>query len=203
MRKTGLFIVFILIMIGLTACGGSAAPATSVPPTSPPAPTDPPTPALPALSQSVTSDNGVTVSYPDGWLDPVATIGVFLYNNADGQATINFMRARAGGMAFQINSQPGSSERTPEELFDFSFEPLASGMGITLGEQETFTLGDAEVIKATGANTDAASQIAIYTALKPVGEDFVTFVVYLHPDEIEAQTPLLEAILESVSYTAP
>lgn len=202
MRKTGLLLITVFLMIGLTACGGGTPAATSAPANTP-VPDEPATPTLPALSQSVTSETGVTVNYPDGWLDPIATIGVFLYNNADGQATMSFLRARPGGLAFQINTQPGASGQTEEELFDFTFSPLAAGMGITLGEKEKVTLGDVVAIKATGANTDAASQIAIYTALKPVSEGYVTFVVYLHPDEIEAQTPLIEAILATVSYTRP
>jgi len=203
MRKTGLLLIIILLVSGLTACGGGTPPATSVPANTP-VPDVPVAPTLPALSQSVTSQNGVSVNYPDGWLDPIATIGVFLYNNADGQATMSFLRARPGGLAFQINSQPGSSGQTEEELFDFTFSPLAEGMGITLGEKEKIAFGDVVAIKAIGANNSAASQIAIYTALKPAGEDgYVTFVVYLHPDEIEAQTPLIEAILATTSYTRP
>ncbi len=92
---------------------------------------------------------------------------------------------------------------TADELFDFSFNPLITGLGITPGAKETITLGGVEVIKSVSVNATAGSEIALYTALKPVGDDFVTFVVYLHPNDVEAQTPLIEAILESANYTAP
>jgi hypothetical protein len=198
-----LLLASILLIVILTACGGGTPAATTAPVNTPP-PADTPTPALPALSQSVTSsNNGVTVAYPEGWLEPIATVGVFLFNNTDGQRTIDFMRGRPGGLAFQINTQPNSGQRTPDEAFDFTFNPLVSGMGVTLSEKQTVTIGGTEVIKATGANTTTASEIGLYVALKPVGEGFITFVVYLHPDEIEAQTPLIEAILASVSVTAP
>ncbi len=199
MRKPGLLLLSILLVIGVAGCGGTPASSTSAPADTP----VPDEPALPALSQSVTSSDGVTVSYPDGWKDPIATVGVFLFNNADGEATLNFLRSRPGGLAFQINLQPGTTVPTATELFDFSFNGLASGIGITLGEKQTLTLGDAEIIKATGANTDAASQIGMYVALKPVSQGYVTFAVFLAPDEIEAQTPLIEAILSSVTYSAP
>ncbi len=216
MRSITLLLVALVLVMSMTACGGDATPTTApvdtaAPAADTPAPVDTPVaeaPAagdVPALSQTVTSsNNNVTVSYPDGWLDPVATVGVFLYNNADGQSTMNFMRARPGGMAFQINSQPNSSNRTPEELFDFTFSPLASGLGMTLSDPETITLGGVEVLKATAANTSAGSELGLYVALKPTSDgNFATFVVYLPPDEIEAQTPLIEAILASVDVTAP
>lgn len=200
-------ILLLSLIVTLTACGGgtTTTPASDTPsiPTPTDVPAEPEAPALPELSETVTSENGVSVSYPSGWLDPIATIGVFLYNNDDGQAMMNFMRGRVGGMAFQINAQPGSSERTPDELFDFSFNGLISGLGITPGAKETMTLGGVEIIKSVSANTNAGSEIALYTALKPVGDEFVTFIVYLHPNDVEAQTPLIEAILESASYTRP
>lgn len=204
MRRTGLLFLSILLIAALAACGGGTpTPAAPAGGDSPP-PAEPAAPALPALSQSVTSNNGVTVSYPEGWLDPVATVGVFLYNNADGQSTMNFMRSRPGGLAFQINVQPNSSNQTPEEFFDFMFGNLASGMSITLGEKQAVTLGDVEGLKASGANADAASRIAIFVAIKPVSDAaYATMVVYLEPDEIETHTPLMEAILASVTYTAP
>lgn len=201
MRRTGLLFLSMLLVAALAACGGGTpTPAAPAGGDSPP-PAAPVAPALPALSQSVTSNNGVSVSYPEGWLDPVATVGVFLYNNADGQSTMNFMRSRPGGLAFQINVQPNSSNQTPEEFFDFMFGNLASGMSITLGEKQAVTLGDAAGLKASGANTDAASRIAIFVAIKPVSDThYATMVVYLEPDEIETHTPLMEAILASVTY---
>lgn len=202
MRTRLLFtsILLFTLVVTLTSCGGSPTPT----PDAAVAPTDAPVePEVPALSETITSDNGVTVNYPSGWLDPIATIGVFLINNADGQATLDFMRARVGGMAFQINMQPNSSGGTADELFDFSFNPLITGLGITPGAKETITLGGVEIIKSVSVNATAGSEIALYTALKPVGDDFVTFVVYLHPNDVEAQTPLIEMILESASYTAP
>lgn len=202
MRRTGMLFLSILLIAALAACGGGTpTPAAPAGGDSPP-PAEPAAPALPALSQSVTSNNGVSVSYPEGWLDPVATVGVFLYNNADGQSTMNFMRSRPGGLAFQINVQPNSTNQTPEEFFDFMFGNLASGMGITLGEKQAVTLGDVAGLKASGANTDAASEIAIFVAIKPVSDAaYATMVVYLEPDEIETHTPLMEAILASVTYT--
>lgn len=205
MRTRLLFtsILLFTLVVTLTSCGGSPTPAPDAATAPTDAPVEPEAPALPTLSETVTSDNGVSVSYPSGWLDPIATIGVFLINNADGQATLDFMRARVGGMAFQINMQPNSSGGTADELFDFSFNPLITGLGITPGAKETITLGGVEIIKSVSVNATAGSEIALYTALKPVGDDFVTFVVYLHPNDVEAQTPLIEAILESANYTAP
>ncbi len=98
MRTRLLFtsILLFTLVVSLTSCGGSPTPApdTATAPTD--VPVEPEAPALPTLSETVTSDNGVSVSYPSGWLDPIATIGVFLINNADGQATLDFMRARVG-----------------------------------------------------------------------------------------------------------
>ncbi|MBE2272262.1 MAG: hypothetical protein IAE80_28765 [Anaerolinea sp.] len=206
MRIRLLFVSVLLLtlFVTLTACGGSAAsPTATSAPAATPVPVEPTAPALPTLDQTVTSENGVSVSYPSGWLDPVATIGIFLYNNADGQATMNFMRARVGGMAFQINMQPNSSERTPDELFDFTFNGLITGLSITPAAKETITLDGVEIIKSVSANTTAGSEIALYTALKPVEDGFVTFIVYLHPNDVEAQTPLIEAMLASSDYNRP
>lgn len=206
MLRYGLRFVILLALVSLAACGGGAPAAdspTSGVPTDPlveaPPPSEPQAAALPELTETVTSENGVTVRYPAGWLDPIATIGVFLYNNADGQSIMNFMRARAGGLAFQINTQPNSTDRTPAELFEFTFSPLATGLGITLSAPETVTIDGVEVLRATGANTNAGSEIGLYVALKPVGEQFITCVVYLSPDEIAAQTPLIEAILATAT----
>jgi hypothetical protein len=189
----------VLLMITLAACGGDTTTATPAPVETPvveaPAASD-----LPALTETVTSTtNNVTVSYPAGWLEPVADVGVFLYNNAEGQSILNFMRARPGGMAFQINSQPNSSDRTPAELFEFTFSPLVSGLGMTLPEPETMTIDGVEVLHATAANTSAGSELGLFLALKPTSDGgFATFIVYLPPDEIDTQTPLIEAILATV-----
>ncbi|HYO87623.1 MAG TPA: hypothetical protein VER79_03190 [Candidatus Limnocylindrales bacterium] len=204
MRQIAFLFLTVVLVMGITACGGDTTVPQAV---DTPIPADTPAPAgaeIPPLTQTVTStNNGVTVSYPEGWLDPIADVGVFLFNNSQGQEIMNFMRSRPGGMAFQINSQPGSSSRTPEETFDFSFSPLVSSMGMTLSDTETITLDGVEIIKATAANTSSGSELGLYLALKPTSDGgFATFIVYLPPDEIEAQTPLIEAILATVDVAA-
>lgn len=200
MRYLNLIVIVLVLIMTVTACGGDA---TTPAPAETPAAEAPVASDLPALTQTVTSGNHVTVSYPDGWLDPISDIGVFLYNNKDGQDILSFMRARPGGLAFQINSQPGSSQRTPTELFEFTFSPLVEGLGMTLSEPETITLDGVEILKTTATNVNAGSNLGLYLALKPASDGgFATFVVYLSPDEIEAQTPLIEAILSTVDVTA-
>lgn len=203
MRLLPLLISLILILL-LAACGGGTPAATA--PTAPadtPAAQAPAEPETPALTQSVTSNDGVTVSYPDGWLDPVATVGVFLYNNADGQNIMNFMRGRPGGLAFQIGWQPNNDNLSLEDAFDFFLGPFYASLSRTPGELETFTAGGVEAIKATSADTGAATSLGLYTALKPADDGFITFIAYLDPNEIEAQTPLIEAILASAGHSAP
>ncbi len=206
MRVTPL-LPFVLIVLLLAACGGEPvtdAPASTTGPTEPPAAEAPAEPEVPALAKSVTSSDGVTVNYPDGWLDPAATVGVFLYNNTDGQNIMSFMRGRPGGMAFQIGWQPNNDELSLQDAYTFFFSPLIANMGVTMNEPETFMLGDVEAIKAIGANTAAGSSLGLYTALKPVDDGgFITFVVYLDPSELDAHTTVIEAILAGASHTRP
>ena len=209
MRQVVSLALCVLLLIILAACGGSTPASTTAPADTPAAqsPTEAAQPPAesetPALNQTVTSGNGVTVSYPDGWLDPLADIGVFLYNNADGQNIMNFMRGRPGGMAYQINWQPNNSDMSLEEAFDFFLGPFYSSLSRTPGELQTFTLDGVEAIKATSADTGAATSLGLYTALKPADDGFITFITYLDPSEIEMHTPLIEAILASTSYAAP
>lgn len=202
------FALSTLLVLVLAACGGTA--PTNTPDASSPteaatqAAQAPAEPEIPPLSQTVTSTtDGVTVSYPDGWLDPLATVGVFLYNNADGQNIMNFMRGRPGGMAFQIGWQPNNTGMSLEEAFDFFLNPFYASLSKTPGELQTFTVDGVEAIKATVADTGAATSLGLYTALKPADDGFITFIAYLDPAEIEQNTPLIEAILASASHAAP
>lgn len=70
--------------------------------------------------------------------------------------------------------------------------------------QQTIALGNVEGLKASGANTDAASKVGLFVAIKPVSDTtYATMAVYLEPDEIATHTPLMEAILASIPYSAP
>jgi len=192
-RALTLSIAFILL-ITATSCGGSSGATSTPQPTS--APTQP---ALPTLSQSVTSKNGVTVRYPDGWQPPIAQIGVFLYNSKDAESAVTLQRMSAGSIYFQINTQPQNG-KTPGESFDFSFSGLAQGLKITLGAKQTIKLNNAEVVKATGAS----QTMGLYVALLPGdAENYITAAIYTQPQELESQTPLIEAILATVSYKKP
>jgi hypothetical protein len=112
-------------------------PAPSAPDSPPPA-ADAPSgaAALPELTESTTSNNGVTVRYPAGWEEPISTVGVFLYNNSGAQTALTLLRFREGQLAFQINAQPVSAQRSFEEAFNFFFGSLAAGVNITLSTAE-------------------------------------------------------------------
>ena len=158
-RVMGSLVVFTFVVV-LAGCGSSAAstdqpgsvgsPFSSDLITQISGPSDQPTtPALPALISTVTSRDGVTISYPDGWEPPIATIGVFVYNNKDAELGITLQNMRPGTIYFQLNPQPAAG-KTLAESFDFSFNAMAQGLNIPLGEKQTQKVGEQDVIKATG-----------------------------------------------------
>lgn len=179
MRRIPLLIFSIGLLTMLTGCGGG-------------------TSGLPALGQSVTSSDGVTVRVPDGWLEPVTRSGVILYNNADGKAGMDVLQARSGGLAIQISRQTATSDQTPADLFDSVFNRLASRLGMTLSAKETVSLGGVDVIKSSGAMAGTSPDMALTVALKPVSEGYVTVIGYLHPDELAVHTPVIDAIIASI-----
>ncbi|MBK8138535.1 MAG: hypothetical protein IPK52_22450 [Chloroflexi bacterium] len=89
--------------------------------------------------------------------------------------------------------RPGTTVPTATELFDFSFNTLASRDRDHLGEEkQTFTLGDAGIIKARRPQiTPTQHRRLMYVALKPVSRGYGDLCRLSGPDEIEAQTPLV------------
>jgi hypothetical protein len=203
MRRVLSTATIIAVLIIMAGCGGGTqtTPAPSVPDSPPPAADAPSSAAdLPELTESTTSNNGVTVRYPAGWEEPISTVGVFLYNNSGAQTALALLRFREGQLAFQINAQPVSTQRNFEEAFNFHFGSLASGVNITLSTPEAITVGEAPALRATGSS-DA---MGMYLALIQVSEGwYITFVAYTNPAELEAQTPLIEAVMNTVSHSAP
>ncbi|MCC7207168.1 MAG: hypothetical protein IT323_07680 [Anaerolineae bacterium] len=206
MHKHFTWAALVAVILLVSACGGGGSATTAPTPPAPEttaAPTDVPAPATPELSESVTSKNGVTVSYPSGWPAPIADVGVFLFNSTNAQTgAFSLFRMGDGQLAFQINAQANASNRTPEDLFKFSFEGLATSLGMTLPAPERLKVDDVDALKAT----TTGDAMGIYYALLPTGDEmypFATFVAFANPNELEANIPLFEAMLATVKVDTP
>lgn len=206
MHKLFSWVTLMVIILTVSACGGGGATTAPTQPSAPDAttaPTDAPAASAPTLSETVTSTNGVTVSYPSGWPAPIAEVGVFLFNSANAQTgAFSLFRMGEGQIALQINAQANTANKTPEDLFKFSFEGMASSLSMTLPAAETLKVGDVDALKAT-TKSDA---MGIYYALLPTGDTtypYATFVAFANPNELEANIPLFEAMLATVAVKTP
>lgn len=183
------FSVLIVMALFLAACGSGGSNAT----------TPPEAATLPELTQSTTSDDGVTVRYPDGWMPPITKIGIFVYNSKEAETGVTLLSMPKGSLYIQIGKQPFAG-KTLSEVFDFAYSQMPQMLKLTLGEKQNTKVGSVDVFKAVGKG----EKIALYAAVLP-GDDesYLSYSVYVHPDELEAQTPLIEAILATVSYKKP
>jgi hypothetical protein len=206
MQRVPSWIVLLVVALMISACGGGSAttaPTQASAPEATTAPTDSQAASAPDLSETVTSTNGVTVSYPSGWPSPFAEVGVFLYNSTGAQTgAFTLFRMGEGQIAFQISAQANSANKTPEELFKFAFEGMASSLGMTLPAPESLKVGDMDVLKAT-TTSDA---MAIYYALVPTSDEtypYAMFLAFVHTNELDANTALIEAMLATVKVATP
>jgi hypothetical protein len=188
-RKLLVIMLALLTALLLAACGGDSADTdanadngSNAEPAAETAPEEGVT-----LSESVTSSDGITVSYPAGWEDPIADIGIFVYNNASAASGIISSRMDEGNIYVQISKTP--MNREPAEQLAFSL----SNLDVELGE--TTDIENGVMTTGTGEN------IEILGAVVPVDDNTaIIFVGYTHPGELEANRDLFMQMIESLSY---
>lgn len=209
-----LALLLVLVLVLAAACGGggdndedsaSAEPATETATTDDTGDTveaeatrdESDIATLPELTESVTSQNGITINYPAGWSDPIATIGVFIFSTDSASSAPTLGRLSAGELYFQVNVQPATSGRSLSEELDFFFSNFAEALNVTLSEPQAIQVGEMEAVAASGKN----DSLGLTVAVLPVTEqDYVTFAAYTNGAELEQQEPLITAILESIQY---
>jgi hypothetical protein len=186
MRHKSLSIILtLLIAMLLAACGGDTATTDTD--------SDSGSDAEPAaeesvnLSESVTSSDGITVSYPSGWEEPIADIGIFVYNNASAASGIMTSRMNEGNVYVQISKTPMTRE--PAEQLSFSL----SNLDVELGDTTDIENG----VMATGTGENIAILGAVITVTDDTG---IIFVGYSNPAELEANRDLFMQMIDSLSY---
>jgi predicted small secreted protein len=184
-RKSALIMLALLTALFLAACGGDNAGTDAGADSG--SDTEPAAEESVTLSESVTSNDGITVSYPAGWEDPIADIGIFVYNNASAASGIMTSRMDEGNIYVQISKTP--MNREPAEQLEFSLSNLAVETG------ETTDIENGVMTTGTGEN------IAILGAVITVTDDTgIVFVGYSNPAELEANRDLFMQMIESLSY---
>ena len=184
-RKLLLIMLALLTALFLVACGGDNAGTDNGADSGSNA--EPAAEEEVALSESVTSNDGITVSYPAGWEEPIADLGIFVYNNASAASGIISSRMDAGNIYVQISQTP--MNREPAEQLAFSL----SNLDVELGE--TTEIENGVMTTGTGEN------IEILGAVVPVDDNTaIIFVGYTHPGELEDNRDLFLQMIDSLSY---
>jgi hypothetical protein len=180
-------ILFILAM--LAACSSAA--------------TTTPTPTALALSQSITSANGtVTLSYPTGWAASAESVVIKVGNTTD---VLNAPAPAAG--QFQMRIATGPIDALPDVPADATARNILnhfikgiSSSALTLGAANDITIGSHSAARVDVTAKDGQGTII---ALNLGAGVYALVSANTAPGELAKFEPTMNAIIDSIRYTAP
>ncbi len=185
MRQFTMIILLGLAALMMAACGGGGGGGSADG-----GGTDntvPESASAPTLAQSVTSNDGITVRYPAGWSDPIATTGIFVFNRDTAAGGIFSNRMDAGNIYIQINKTPLVGEAPAQLTTLLSQIPAELSAPADLpGGNGIYTTGSAE-------------NIAVLGALITTESGGVVFIGYSNPAELAQNQALFLAMIDSLS----
>ncbi len=190
--KRSMLVVLVLVVVValLAACGGDDKKSSS---------------SSVNLSQSFTSETGITVKYPDGWVAKDASGTVYVANS---QAAMDAMEAAEGGgpakgqsaivlMAMPVDALGGMS-------VEDSFKAMVQSIG---GEDENTKLGDVKEVKVNGqtayrADLTSPDGEGFYLGWENNGALIIAAGVAATGELKDMESTQLK-VIDSVTYTAP
>jgi hypothetical protein len=145
----------------------------------------------------------LTLGYPGGWL----FFNDFFITPSEDVNAIDLQTGMPPGATFiQINGHRAGAFGS-EDAASFSegaFGSLADNEGITFSSLEAVPIageGIAAVSKQTASKSDIYD--TAFYILETEGGEYITLMFYTAPGELDSQQSLMDAVVASVSYTAP
>jgi hypothetical protein len=145
----------------------------------------------------------LTVGYPSGWL----FFNDFFITPSEEVNMVDLQTGMPAGATFiQINGDAAGAFNSDDvaSYAESAFGPLASSEGLTFSALEAVPIageGVATVSKQTATKSDVYD--TAFYVLETEGGEYITLMFYTAPGELASQQPLMDAMVASVSYTAP
>jgi hypothetical protein len=187
--RTRLPFITTLILLVLAACSSGTPTA--------------PTPTALALTQSINSANGtVTLSYPAGWAASAESVVIKVGNTAD---VLNAPAPAAGQFQMRVATGPVdalpdvSADAKPRDILTHFTKGIASS-ALTLSAVGDVTIGSHSAARVDVTAKDGQGAII---ALNLGDGIYALISANSAPNELAKFEPSMNAIIDSIRYTAP
>ena len=195
LNKRFWLILLMILVLSLAACDsdGDATEAVT---------TDTTEEATLELSETITTLDGITLSYPAGWIASEETGGLTLANDESVMTSPTFEAGQIGATVVLLPDTTTDDAGVETILQSFIDSTLGedSSAQMTFSEIETFDANGnaAALVVGTGSDTEVSNALA--SVIVDVGDNLVLFSYIAAEGELDQFVDTIRAIASTVSY---